>query len=150
MRARRLDLKMKKSILRILVWLRKHTRNTKLCRWQEKKIAAMDGGFHYSKVIRELYKELHGLTIGYGTYGGCWNNSAMWWNDVEIGNYCSFAGQVAMFPCNHPMDLFTTHPITYDKWCAGANGKCPPPQRPFASNRAWSMVWKRSKYLKWL
>lgn len=117
---------MKKQILNILVWFRRRSTNTKLCRWLEKKIAAMDDGFYYSKVIRELYKELHGLTIGYGTYGGCWNNSAMWWNNIEIGNYCSFAGQVSMYPCNHPMNLFTTHPITYDTWCAGANGEYTP------------------------
>lgn len=117
---------MKSCIIKILVWFRKHSSNVKLCRWLEKKIAKLDGGYYYSSVIRELYKELHGLEIGYGTYGGCWNNSAMWWNNIKIGNYCSFAGQVSLFPCDHPMNLFTTHPITYDIWCAGANGKYPP------------------------
>ncbi len=110
-----------KSSVKILVWVRRHVTNVKLCRWLEKKIAQLDGSYYYSSVIRELYKELHGLEIGYGTYGGCWNNSAMWWSNIKIGRYCSFAGQVSLFPCNHPMNLFTTHPITYDKWCAGAS-----------------------------
>lgn len=112
---------MKKLICNFFVWLRYHSSNPKLCRWLEKKIAKLDGSFYYSKVIRELYKELHGLSIGYGTYGGCWNNSAMWWSNIEIGNYCSFAGQVSLFPCDHPMGLFTTHPITYDTYVAGAS-----------------------------
>lgn len=112
---------MKKILCHIMVWVRRHSSNTKLCRWLEKKIAKLDGSFYYSSIIRELYKELHGLEIGYGTYGGCWNNSAMWWSNISIGKYCSFAGQVSLFPCNHPTDLFTTHPITYDTWCAGAS-----------------------------
>lgn len=119
---------MKKGILNILVWLRMNATNTKLCRWLEKKIAKLDGSYYYSLVIRHLYKKLHGLEIGYGTYGGCWNNSAMWWSNIKIGNYCSFAGQVSLFPCDHPMNLFTTHPITYDRHRAGANGICPPHQ----------------------
>lgn len=118
---------MKKRVLNILVWLRMHATNTKLCRWLEKKIAKLDGSYYYSSVIRHLYKKLHGLEIGYGTYGGCWNNSAMWWSNIKIGNYCSFAGQVSLFPCDHPMNLFTTHPITYDGHRAGANGIYPPP-----------------------
>lgn len=110
-----------KSSVKILVWVRRHVTNVKLCRWLEKKITKLDGSYYYSSVIRDLYKELHGLEIGYGTYGGCWNNSAMWWSNIKIGRYCSFAGQVSLFPCNHPMNLFTTHPITYDTYCSGAS-----------------------------
>lgn len=112
---------MKRTLISFLVWLRRHSVNVKLCRWLEKKIAKLDGSYYYSPVIRNLYKELHGLEIGYGTYGGCWNNSAMWWNNITIGNYCSFAGQVSLFPCNHPMNLFSTHPIMYDTYCSGAS-----------------------------
>ena len=112
---------MKKILCHIMVWVRRHAHNEKLCRWLEKKIAKLDGSYYYSSIIRELYKELHGLEIGYGTYGGCWNNASIWWNNIVIGNYCSFAGQVSLFPCNHPMDLFTTHPITYDTWSSGAS-----------------------------
>lgn len=111
---------MQKKIVCILVWLRRHTNNDKLGRYLEKKIAKLDGTFHYSRIVRTLYKELHGLSIGYGTYGGCWNNASMWWNNIVIGNYCSFAGHVTCFPSNHPMGMFTTHPIMYDSYSGGA------------------------------
>ena len=107
--------------VRILVYLRYKVKNAKLLRYLEKRIAALSGGYYYSQVIRNIYKDLHGLEIGYGTYGGCWNNASMWWNNIKIGRYCSFAGQVSLFPCNHPMNLFTTHPITYDTYCSGAS-----------------------------
>lgn len=110
----------KKCLCNLLIFLRKQSSNAKWNRYLEKKIARLDGGFYYSTKIRELYKELHGLTIGYGTYGGCWNNSALWWSNIVIGNYCSFASDVSLFPCNHPMHLFTTHPITYDTYSSGA------------------------------
>lgn len=111
---------MKRIICRILVLIRRHTCNVRLNRFLEKKIAKLDGGFYYSKLIRELYKELHGIIIGYGTYGGCWNNSSLWWNNIVIGNYCSFSGNVSLFPFDHPTNLFTTHPITYDTFNSGA------------------------------
>ena len=114
---------MKIMLIKILVWLRYHTSNVRLCRWLEKKIAKFDGVFFYSPVIRRLYKDLHGLEIGYGTYGGCWNNAALWWTGIKIGRYCSFAGNVYIGTGNHPLNIFTTHPITYDTWSAGANGK---------------------------
>ena len=110
----------RKYLRSMFLFMRKHSRNTRMNRYLEKTIAKLDGGFYYSAKIRELYKEMHGLTIGYGTYGGCWNNSAMWWNNIVIGNYCSFAGNVSLFPCDHPTNLFTTHPITYDTCLSGA------------------------------
>ena len=106
---------MQRLLIKILVFLRYRIGNTKAQRYIEKKIAKLDGGYYYSSEIRKLYKELHGLEIGYGTYGGCW------WSNIKIGRYCSFAGLVSLFPSNHPMNLFTTHPITYDTWCAGAS-----------------------------
>lgn len=112
--------------LKLLLFLRYRIKNTRVQRFLEKRIAVLSGGYYYSTVIRELYKEPHGLDIGYGTYGGCWNNASMWWIGVKIGRYCSFAGNVYIGTGNHPLNLFTTHPITYDTWCAGANGKHTP------------------------
>lgn len=84
----------------------------------EKKLARAcgipgNGGYAYSETIRQLYKEQHGLQIGYGTFGGCWNNSSLWWKGITIGNYCSFAGDLYIATANHPMNLFTTHPVAY-------------------------------------
>lgn len=70
----------------------------------------LSGGVAYSKFIREIYKEFHGLSIGYGTYGGCWNNSILWWKNIKIGNYCSFAQEIQIITSNHKIDWFSTHP----------------------------------------
>lgn len=96
--------------VRILYKIRKHTHNTKICRWLEKKIMSLGGGVAYNKFIREFYKEYHGLIIGYGTYGGCWNNSIMWWQNIKIGNYCSFAQGINIITSNHRINWFSTHP----------------------------------------
>lgn len=69
---------------RIMLFLRKLTKNTKLCRWLEKRYADYSGGYAYNEFIREFYREEHGLSIGYGTYGGCWNNSSLWWQNIKI------------------------------------------------------------------
>lgn len=103
-------LKEQKRIVQLLYKIRRHTNNSKLCSFLEKKIATISGGVAYSKFIREIYKEFHGLSIGYGTYGGCWNNSVLWWRNIKIGNYCSFAQGVTIIPGNHCIDWFTTHP----------------------------------------
>lgn len=123
--------------VKILVYLRYKVKNTKLQRFIEKKIAALTGGYYYSSVIRDIYQDLHGLEIGYGTYGGCWNNAALWWTGIKIGRYCSFAGNVYIGTGNHPLNIFTTHPITYDSWSAGAT--CPP-----LKNTPFDEYWKRS------
>ena len=39
---------MKKLLVKILVWMRYHASNAKLCRWLEKKIAKLDGSYFYS------------------------------------------------------------------------------------------------------
>lgn len=98
------------TIVRLLYALRMHTNNSKLCRWLEKKMAIRSGGYAYSEFIREFYKEQHGLSIGYGTYGGCWNNSSLWWQNIRIGNYCSFAQNITAMTSNHRINWFSTHP----------------------------------------
>ena len=46
--------------VRMLYLLRMHTTNTKLCRWLEKRMAAMSGGYAYNDFIRAFYKEEYG------------------------------------------------------------------------------------------
>ena len=103
-------LNQQQAAVRMLYRLRKHTCNTKLCRWLEKKMAAKGGGYAYNDFIRAFYEEEHGLELGYGTYGGCWNNNSLWWSNIKIGNYCSFAGNFYATTGNHRYKLFTTHP----------------------------------------
>lgn len=97
-------------MLRILLLLRRHTANLRFSRALEKRIAKISGGWAYSSVIRDLYVKEHGLKIGYGSYGGCWNNRSLWWARVEIGNYCSFANNLYVATRNHNFHWFSTHP----------------------------------------
>ena len=70
-----------------------------------------EGGLAYSITAREIFKRLHNVEIGYGSYG-CFDFSRMRSN-ITIGNYCSFGPGFRIFRANHKMELFTTHPITY-------------------------------------
>lgn len=77
-------------------------------------ICKREGGQAYSHTLRELYREIYRIDVGYGSYGGCFNQGYIRPN-VKFGNYCSIATEVKVFRANHPVDWFTTHPITYDK-----------------------------------
>lgn len=103
---------------KIYLYLATKSKSWRWRRFFEKKLAracgdAANGGFAYSNVIREYYRENHGLEIGYGTFGGCWLNPCLSWADVTIGRYCSVAGELKVKTGNHPMNLYTTHPISY-------------------------------------
>lgn len=76
-------------------------------------ICYVDGGWAFSKKIRKLYQKVHGIQIGYGTYGGCFDTTNIPAN-VAFGNYCSVASCVRIFRANHPVNRFTTHPILYN------------------------------------
>lgn len=77
------------------------------------KIIKKEGGVAYSETLRKIYEEYHGITIGYGTYGGCFKISNIPAN-VTFGNYCSVANGVLIFRANHPLSFFTTHPLFYN------------------------------------
>jgi len=103
---------------KIYFFFAKHSRTWKLQRYFEKKLARScgktgNGGFAYSTAIRLLYKEKHGLQIGYGTFGGCFLNPGLFWRGIRIGNYCSIADGLTVLTANHPMDFYTTHPVAY-------------------------------------
>lgn len=100
----------------LLCFLYDKIRNLRIKRFLEKKIANLEGGYAYSQTIRKIYKNNYGLTIGYGTYGGCFNNSALFHRNIKIGNYCSFAPTIYISTANHPINIFTSHPITYETY----------------------------------
>lgn len=77
------------------------------------KIVAQEGGQMYSKTIREIYRNKYNITIGYGSYGGCFSNTNVP-PGVEFGNYCSIAKNIRIFRANHPKDTFTSHPLLYN------------------------------------
>lgn len=99
--------------------IHKFLHSRRLKRLVERRIASLEGGFAYSKTIRDIYKNDYGLSIGYGTYGCCWNKESFRWQNITIGNYCSFASNVDIFRANHPLEVFTTHPISYNPVMGG-------------------------------
>lgn len=98
----------------LLSFVFRHTHNSIVKRKCIKKICRLEGGEAYSKTARILFNEAYGLKIGYGTYGGIWTNGALHWQDITIGNYCSFANNISIYTGNHPTNDFTSHPILYN------------------------------------
>lgn len=108
------------NIVPLLSYIFKHTHSSIIKRKCIKKICQLEGGEAYSKTARTLFEEAYGVHIGYGTYGSVWTNGALHWQDITIGNYCSFANNVSIYTGNHPIDKFTSHPILYNP-SLGAN-----------------------------
>jgi len=78
-----------------------------------KKIAKLENGYAYSLTVRELYKKYYGISIGYGTYGGCFDVAQISYG-TSFGNWCSIATNLTILRYDHPMNDFTMHPILYD------------------------------------
>ncbi|CUH94474.1 hypothetical protein P22_0540 [Propionispora sp. 2/2-37] len=76
-------------------------------------IVRLDGGWYWSKAIRRLYKTYHGITVGYGTYGGAFDLEKIP-PGTAFGRYCSIAKNVWVFNGNHPKEYFSTHPLFYN------------------------------------
>lgn len=77
------------------------------------KIVKLEDGYAFSNTIREIYRDKHGIHIGYGSYGGCFNIGNIP-SGSHFGNYCSIAQGVKIFRANHPADYFTMHPLFYN------------------------------------
>lgn len=76
-------------------------------------ILKIENGTHFSKTYRKIYKEIYGITIGEGTYGGCFNRKLIP-SGTHFGRYCSIGPNVQVFRANHPVTEFTSHPILYN------------------------------------
>ena len=85
-------------------------------------IASLSGGYAYSSLIRNLYNDLYGSHIGYGTYGGIWTLHPG--SNITVGNYCSFAPNINIYIGNHPINEFTTHPISFEPQMGAPFNEC--------------------------
>lgn len=74
----------------------------------------LEGGPMFSSTIRRYFKKKYNVTVGYGSYGGCFNPKNNLPSGCEFGNYCSIAPSIRIFRANHPYTKFTTHPILYN------------------------------------
>jgi virginiamycin A acetyltransferase len=105
---------MKSLVLKVLVFFRYRTNFfLKLQYLLEHYIAKYSGGKMYSIQLREVYKSKYNISIGYGSYGGCFSIQNIP-SGVVFGNYCSIAPNIRIFRANHPKDVFTTHPLLYN------------------------------------
>lgn len=71
-----------------------------------------EGGQAFSKTLRKYYLKNYNISIGYGSYGGCFSRSIP--PNTVFGNYCSIAGEIRIFRANHPKEYFTLHPLFYN------------------------------------
>lgn len=103
---------MRKQIIKFLLFLYpkvNHSNKKKIRR----KIAQFEGGKMWSPTLRLIMKKFHNIQVGYGSYGGFFDNTDQFKPGTVIGNYCSFANTVHQFNANHPYAKFTTHPLLY-------------------------------------
>ncbi|WP_419741920.1 CatB-related O-acetyltransferase [Paraclostridium dentum] len=103
---------MKKILLNILIKLYK-IKNRKIKKLIIKCILKLEGGYFWSSSVRKLYSEYHGIDIGIGTYGGCFDIDKIP-GGTSFGKYCSIAPTIYVFNANHPKDFVSTHPIFYN------------------------------------
>ena len=78
-------------------------------------IGKLEGGQAFSKTIRQLMERYHGIKIGIGTYGPCFNLDQTWVGkgNLTVGNYTSIAKGVCIYTRNHPYEKPSTSPIFY-------------------------------------
>jgi len=85
----------------------------KIKRYFFNKRVLKEGGQAFSSTIRAKFLKDYNISIGYGTYGGCFNRKNIP-NNVTFGNYCSVAQNIRIFRANHPKSYFTLHPLFYN------------------------------------
>lgn len=78
-------------------------------------IGRLEGGQAFSTTIRKLMGKYHGIEIGIGTYGPCFNLDQTWAGkgNLTVGRYTSIAKGVCIYTRNHPYDRPSTSPLFY-------------------------------------
>lgn len=77
-------------------------------------ITKLEGGYFFSRSLRELLEKYHGVRVGKYSYGSCLVPGLLPRGTV-IGSYCSFADGLKIFRRNHPMDVLSQHPFFYNR-----------------------------------
>lgn len=80
-------------------------------------IGKLEGGQAFSDTIRELMKKYHGVDIGIGSYGSCFNTDQTWagYNNLTVGKFTSIAKGVCIYTRNHPYERPSTSPLFYSE-----------------------------------
>lgn len=79
-------------------------------------IGKIEGGQAFSTTIRAIMEQYHGIKIGIGTYGPCFNLDQTWVGNgnLVVGKYTSIAKGVCIYTRNHPYKSVSTSPIFYN------------------------------------
>lgn len=79
-------------------------------------IAACDGDYAFSSILRRVMVKYHGREIGVGTYGPCFDPEQTWtgFGNLTVGKFTSIASGVCMYTRNHPYWKPSTSPLFYN------------------------------------
>lgn len=79
-------------------------------------IAMCDGGYAFSTILRQVMFKYHGIEIGLGTYGPCFDLEQTWtgFGNLKVGKFTSIARGVCMYTRNHPYWYTSTSPLFYN------------------------------------
>jgi len=78
-----------------------------------KYITSIEGGEYYSKTLRKIFEDYHGISVGMYSYGGCFSIESVQ-PGIQIGRYCSFAKNIYVLAGNHPVKFKSLHPFFYN------------------------------------
>ncbi|HWA29276.1 MAG TPA: CatB-related O-acetyltransferase [Lacunisphaera sp.] len=81
-----------------------------------KLVVNMEGGKLYTRTLREILEEEHGVKVGKYSYGPCLKPGFLPRGTV-VGNFCSFSGEILILRRNHPTDWLSQHPFFYNRHC---------------------------------
>ena len=81
-----------------------------------KMINKLDGGQAFSLNLRKVMTKYHGIEIGIGTYGPCFNSEQTWtgFGNLTVGKYCSLSRGVCIYSRNHPYWNPSVSPLFYN------------------------------------
>lgn len=73
------------------------------------------GGAHqfYSKTLRKIFRDYHGIDVGMYSHGGCFSLGMMS-PGVTIGRYSSIAHGVIRYDHNHPINIKSSHAFFFN------------------------------------
>jgi acetyltransferase-like isoleucine patch superfamily enzyme len=99
-------------------------------------VTRLEGGEMFSRTLRRIFRQYHGVDVGLYTHGGCFvpNNMAP---GVVIGRYCSIAVTAYAFTRNHPMDLRSSHAVFFNPLLGFADSEIVPRGRLVVGNDVW-------------
>lgn len=76
-------------------------------------VSKTEGREIYSRTLRKIFKEYHGLEIGMYTHGSCFAPGNFDRHTI-VGRYCSIAADVKVFNRNHPMNFKSMHAFFFN------------------------------------